>query len=256
MSTCSHERHIVCEACHPEMYKHVQAIGVSHEVRSCIARVSEKRAKQEILSLWCSAWWSVCARRTTFLAPHVILSTQRIMMTERRDFYFDMCTRAQRYGLRPGFATMKFKEQFDDWPPKDWTDALMRVFSNDPGWQARVEYRKKEREYYKEWERDIMPIALARKAAWEEKRKNDPIAALKMPGTDGGIIGVHPSSKKRARPIHAFVLGSGKTSLCGKLLEGWITERKAFTTSTEYGCKKCKEKVAKKNQLALGAMSP
>jgi hypothetical protein len=171
-----------------------------------------------------------------------------------RDFFVEMSSRAARYGLKPGFASAKFKEKFEQWPPRAWQLQVDRAFADNPVWQAKVEYKRKEREHYEAWERDVMPIALERKAAWLEKRKTESkrIGKETIEGDVGSIVGVHQSGK-RARPIHAFALGSDVT-LCGQLVHGWTTERTPFKTSTEYGCKKCKKIFAKRDQLTMGMM--
>ena len=168
-------------------------------------------------------------------------------LSHERAFFADMAARAQRYGLRPGFASAKYKDEFGDWPPREWSDAVVRSYNSDPGWQARAEYRKKEREHFEAWEKEVKPIALERKAAWLKKYDK---SLGSVAGQEGSIVGVHQSGK-RARPIHAFVVGKDLT-LCGKLVTGWFTERRPFRASTEYGCKKCKKIFAERNQLTIG----
>jgi hypothetical protein len=165
-----------------------------------------------------------------------------------REFFSRMAERAQHFGFKPGFASARFKEQFGDWPPKSWSDRVLRAFAIDPNWQSKLEARTIEREHFDAWERDVKPIAEARKDAWLVK--HPPVIRVSAEGEQlGGVVGAY-ESEKRGRPIHAFSPGM-ETALCGRLITGWITERKVFTTTTEYGCKKCKAIFAQRDQLPL-----
>jgi len=169
-------------------------------------------------------------------------------LRERRSFFNSMIERAAQRGFKVGFASAKFKEQYGDWPPDAWSKEARRIYMADPKWQARLDDRRRELEHYEQWEREVRPIADARKAEWLLKHAG-PERVGPLPGEKGSIVGCY-QSEKRSRPIHGFVLGED-VSLCGKLIERWITQRKPFSTTTEYGCKKCKAVLSKRNQLPL-----
>ena len=65
--------------------------------------------------------------------------------------YFDTQVElAKKRGFKPGYASAKYKEKFDDaWPPWAWSQAVKEDYSRDADWQERVEERVKEREYWK-----------------------------------------------------------------------------------------------------------
>lgn len=170
-------------------------------------------------------------------------------LSERRSFFNDMVARAQTRGFKPGFASAKYKEMYGDWPPDSWSNKARRLYMQDPTWQAKQDHRRKEAEHYEAWERDVKPIAEARKAEWMTKHA----------GPERVVTGIQGSiaqcwqSENRARPIHALALGE-VVSLCGKLVEKWLTNRKPFSSATEYGCKKCKKVFTQRNQLPLGGV--
>lgn len=170
-------------------------------------------------------------------------------LRERRSFFDDMVQRASRRGFKPGFASAKYKEMYGDWPPKSWSKRVQEIFLLDDAWQAKLAHRMIEAAHYEEWERDVKPIAEARKAEWMAKHAGPE----RVVQGDRGSIAQCYQSEKRARPIHGLVLGDVVT-LCGKLVERWLTNRKVFSNTTEYGCKKCKAIFAKRNQLPLGGV--
>jgi hypothetical protein len=68
--------------------------------------------------------------------------------------------------------------------------------------------------------------------------------------SDPGVVEMFCDPARVGSFAVAFTVG-GSISLCGRLVERWITERKPFTTATEYGCKRCKKVYAARNQLPL-----
>ena len=169
-------------------------------------------------------------------------------LADRKSFFDKMIERASHFGFKAGFPSVRYKEQYGDWPPDEWSKTARRIYMSDPKWQARLDHRNREREHYEAWERDVRPIAEARKVEWLMKNAG-PERVGPLPGEKGTIASCY-QSEKRARPIHGFVIGED-VSLCGRLVERWITQRRPFTTTTEYGCKKCKAVFAKRNQLPL-----
>ena len=167
---------------------------------------------------------------------------------EQYAFFSTMAEKAQHFGFKPGFASAKFNEEYGEWPPREWSAELLEIFMYDPQWQAKEEARRIERDHYEAWERDVKPIAEARKAAWFLKHPR-PERVGSQEDAPGSLVQCY-ESEKRGRPLHAFRPGE-TTALCGKLVSGWLTARKVFTMGTEYGCKKCKKVYAKRNQLNL-----
>jgi DNA repair protein RadD len=65
--------------------------------------------------------------------------------------YFDgRVVMARAKGFRPGWASFQFKKKYDAWPPWAWSEELKASYASDPDWQAAVEKRKREAEYWNE----------------------------------------------------------------------------------------------------------
>ena len=165
-------------------------------------------------------------------------------LRERRTFFYSQVEKAAQRGFKVGFASAKYKEHYGKWPPDAWSADARRMYMADAGWQARLDHRRIEAEHYEEWERGVKPIAEARKVEWMAKHAGPERVML---GVKGSIAQCY-QSERRVRPIHGHILGE-TIALCGKFIDRWLTNRKPFSSSTEYGCKKCKAVYAKQNQL-------
>ena len=71
-------------------------------------------------------------------------------LDERRRFYDQQVQRARSRGFKPGFAAAKFKEQYGDWPPWDWSQATKAAFAQDAFWQSQLDYHQKEKAHWAE----------------------------------------------------------------------------------------------------------
>ena len=67
-----------------------------------------------------------------------------------RDFYVSAVNLARARGFKPGMASFKFKEKYGRWPPWAWSSETKERFALDEDWQARLEHRTREREFWKE----------------------------------------------------------------------------------------------------------
>jgi len=54
--------------------------------------------------------------------------------------------RALVMGFKPGYASAKYKEKYDKWPPWAWSQKLLAQYAADPDWQERVRQRTVQRE--------------------------------------------------------------------------------------------------------------
>ena len=65
----------------------------------------------------------------------------------RRAFFDRQVKIAQARGYKPGYASAKYKEKYNDtWPPWSWSQEIKAVFERDTDWQERVIEHAAERE--------------------------------------------------------------------------------------------------------------
>jgi hypothetical protein len=57
---------------------------------------------------------------------------------EKRRFYDQMVRLARARGYKWGFASVKYKEKFNDWPPKWWSDQTKADYERDLIWQMNL----------------------------------------------------------------------------------------------------------------------
>jgi superfamily II DNA or RNA helicase len=50
----------------------------------------------------------------------------------RRNFYLELAGLAEMRGYKPGYAAMKYRERFNVWPPRNWSDHVGRYGGIDP----------------------------------------------------------------------------------------------------------------------------
>jgi hypothetical protein len=68
-----------------------------------------------------------------------------------REFFDKQLDKARERGFKPGYAAALYREKFGgQWPPWAWSNAAKQEFAGDSAWQARVEKRAREREYWAE----------------------------------------------------------------------------------------------------------
>jgi DNA repair protein RadD len=55
----------------------------------------------------------------------------------RREFFNRMLVKARSGGFKPGYASAKYKEEYDEWPPWAWSQEAKMEFAKDGAWRVR-----------------------------------------------------------------------------------------------------------------------
>lgn len=88
-----------------------------------------------------------------FVAPRETrtqLSERQVSPDRERAFFDKVAREAKSKGFKPGYASAKFKEQYERWPPWDWSQELKAQYETDPIWKAKLAYREERRAHYAE----------------------------------------------------------------------------------------------------------
>lgn len=67
-------------------------------------------------------------------------------MELKRKYFEAMAVMARGKGLKPGFASAKYKERYGNWPPWSWSEELREAFVQDEFWQETMARRLKQKE--------------------------------------------------------------------------------------------------------------
>ena len=149
--------------------------GLPHEDREWSLSGSPKRVSQA--QAWiCAGCYAYVEKMPCPLCGHQVASEPRKIkerdgVLERVDkaiakerssdpkrAYFDLqVEHARGKGFKPGFASAKYKEKFGDWPPWAWSQSVKGDFAKDEHWQARVEKRSREREFWQDRQAAALP---------------------------------------------------------------------------------------------------
>ena len=54
----------------------------------------------------------------------------------KAEYFSKMAGVARVRACKPGFAAVKYKERYGEWPPFAWSEKLKAEFTADPGWQV------------------------------------------------------------------------------------------------------------------------
>jgi hypothetical protein len=81
-----------------------------------------------------------------------------------RAFYDDAVNLARARGFKAGMPAFKFKEKYGRWPPWSWSQETKRLYAEDEDWQARLDRRVREKEFWAEADAKTKADALAAKA--------------------------------------------------------------------------------------------
>lgn len=107
----------------------------------------------------------------------------------QRVFYDKQVTKARTRGFKPGYASAKFKEKFNHWPPYGWSEATKNVFASDAAWQAALSHRESTRNF------------------WQDRKAS----GMSSPGGAGPV---NPSGQVQTEPLPG---SSGTSDSSGKL---------------------------------------
>lgn len=117
----------------------------------------------------------------------------------KRLWFAKMVQMAQSKGFNPGFASVKYKEHYGVWPPRQWSDKIKIDFSTNKLWQEQLARRLE-----KKAERE------ARDA--EENRRMAPAAAPAPAATVADPYNIAGAWAKKAPLPEAFDAGPGENS--------------------------------------------
>lgn len=68
----------------------------------------------------------------------------------KADFFMKQVVVARTRGLKPGFASVKFKERYGQWPPRDWSERVKSDYEQDEAWKFTLSERLRRKEEEKE----------------------------------------------------------------------------------------------------------
>ena len=110
------------------------------------------------------------------IAKEKAQAVERFSADPRRAYFEAQAEIARKRGFKPGYASAKFKEKFnDEWPPWAWSKALITECAKDGDWQARIEKKAREREFWQEREAKRAP---AEEVAYEPEPDESGIDSL------------------------------------------------------------------------------
>lgn len=135
--------------------------GMPHEDRVWSLKGAVSRERERLPWKTCPDCFAY-VKRTAKACPHCGLEFRpepaelptevAVEMVEiKRDdvehqFFVEQLCKASAIGLRPGFASVKFKERYGRWPPKPWSDRARAMMEADPAWQWRINRRAEGRQ--------------------------------------------------------------------------------------------------------------
>ena len=97
---------------------------------------------------------SFVVKNDTLFTPrrevNIPLVERQVSPDRERAFFEKVAREAKSKGFKPGYASAKFKEQYDRWPPWDWSQELKAQYEGDPIWKAKLSYREERRAHYAE----------------------------------------------------------------------------------------------------------
>jgi DNA repair protein RadD len=71
---------------------------------------------------------------------------ERVFVDPRKAFFDRKVEEARMKGFKPTFASMKYKEEFDEWPPWSWSNAAKVACSLDEQWKRRMANKEADRD--------------------------------------------------------------------------------------------------------------
>jgi superfamily II DNA or RNA helicase len=78
-------------------------------------------------------------------------------MDPKRVFFEARIVEARTRGFKPGYASAKYKEKYEEWPPFLWGQEAKEMFSADGAWQKRQTDREAQRVHWQARERQAPP---------------------------------------------------------------------------------------------------
>jgi DNA repair protein RadD len=82
---------------------------------------------------------------------------ERVFVDPRKSFFDRKVEEARQKGYKPTWASVKYKEEFGEWPPYSWGLAAKEACSMDEGWKRRMVNAEATRARWKKREEDQVP---------------------------------------------------------------------------------------------------
>jgi superfamily II DNA or RNA helicase len=82
---------------------------------------------------------------------------ERVFVDPRKSFFDRKVEEARQKGYKPTWASVKYKEEFGEWPPYSWGLAAKEACSMDEGWKRRMVNAEANRARWKKREEDQIP---------------------------------------------------------------------------------------------------
>lgn len=78
-------------------------------------------------------------------------------MDPKRVFFEARVVEARTRGFKPGYASAKYKDKYEEWPPFLWGQEAKEMFAADGAWQKRQAEREGERAHWQARQREAPP---------------------------------------------------------------------------------------------------
>lgn len=140
--------------------KNVDRHGLPHEDRQWDLLTGVKPKADRVKLRTCPACFAIVQKNPCEVCGHqapVVVREVRVDETAKleqrgqdpRLLYFErMVEQARSRGFKPGYASAKYKEKFEAWPPWSWSERVKKMHAEDEAWQQRQKTREAERDYW------------------------------------------------------------------------------------------------------------
>lgn len=137
--------------------------GFPHEDRAWSLEGRPKRTSPLLGFHVCPACFAYVAKNPCELCGFLRPTTERRVRADgtvelvqrqpedaRRAKFVRYVAKAKANGYAPGYASVKYKEEFGEWPPRSWSNETKMAFNGDARWQRAQEERARKRDWWKE----------------------------------------------------------------------------------------------------------
>jgi len=80
---------------------------------------------------------------------------ERVFTDPRKAFFDRKVEEARLKGFKPTFASMKFKDEYGEWPPFSWGQAAKNAFALDEQWRRRMVNKEADRARWKKQDEEV-----------------------------------------------------------------------------------------------------